>query len=666
MTDSDGGSSGEKILPFAKPQPKKKPGPLPPGPKPPPGAGKDTEGLAAGYWREDEAIWTATGSRRNPRLIRLCSDMRAVHTESGIDGRKWAINIEVIDKRGDRRLVCFTCAEAETKPAECMSALVDAGLVVYSDDQRRSRLILNAVVRAKVPLAYGIEKTGLTKVGDRYVFALPSGVIEADGKVDRASIVVWRGSTQYGRVRQGGKREEWVSEVAVRAEKVPLAMTAIGTMLSGPALPYLPEESEANTMLHYVGESGSGKTTIVRVGASVHGKGSQTTDPGSYLESYKNTINASENILLAHNHLGICFDELKNIEQKAASTFAYDFGSGRRKGRMNADNSSRPTDSWSLHGLSSGEITLSDRANEHGFRHQTMDSGADVRVINIQADGAFDAVGNFAERKAYAEASGAASATHFGFAGPEFIRFLLNNEGRARDSIKKNLAVWNVITAVLLGSAPSLQSSRIATWLGSLVAPAALSAEVLALPWGADLSKFGVSASPAASAMFMAFSRTLDTWVGTHGVMYSTQTAEIFQRLRAYYHGAPKGAFIPCGFRSNDGIFDGEAEDEPQLPQAQTVPIRGWKVMANMKPIANLLGGPPELTGGELLYVDFIPAVLERDLGQSSRALRQALISLRDLKFLITEKSDALRTQRKADGKNTIVIRIKGDFFAGQ
>ena len=69
-------------------------------------------------------------------------------------------------------------------------------------------------------------------------------------------------------------------------------MTAIGTMLSGPALPYLPEESESNTMLHYVGESGSGKTTIVRVGASVHGKGSQTTDPDSFLESYKNTINA--------------------------------------------------------------------------------------------------------------------------------------------------------------------------------------------------------------------------------------------------------------------------------------------------------------------------------------------------------------------------------------
>ena len=88
--------------------------------------------------------------------------------------------------------------------------------------------------------------------------------------------------------------------------------------------------------------------------------------------------------------------------------------------------------------------------------------------------------------------------------------------------------------------------------------------------------------------------------------------------------------------------------------------------MKNMKSVADPFGGSPKLTGGELAYVDFTPAVLERDLGQSSRALRQALASLRELKFLITEKSDALRTQRRVDGKNTIVIRIKGGFFAGQ
>ena len=554
-----GGAADEKVVPFANPKQKQQ-------------RRGSSAGASRNLRRQERArtpkdLLRATGAktrrsgrppgRRGIRALygsALTCGPSTPNLASMAEGGR--INVDVVDQRGDHKLVCFTRAEAETNAADCMRALVDAGLVVYSDDQRRLRLILNAVVRAKVPLAYGIEKTGLTKVGDRYVFALPSGVIEADGKGDKASIVVWRGGTQYGRVRQGGKREGWISGVAAPAAKVPLAMTAIGTMLSGPALPYLPPEREANTMEHFVGDSGCGKTTIVRAGASVHGKGSQTTDPDSFLESYKNTINAAENILVAHNHLGVCFDELKNIEQKAANTFAYDFGAGRRKGRMNADSSPRPTDSWALPGLSSGEITLADRANEHAFRQQTMDAGGDVRIVNVPADGAYNLVGNFAERKAYAEALGAASATHFGFVGPEFIRFLLNNESRARDAIKKNLAIWDAITAILLGSAPSLQSSRVATRLGSLVAPAALAAEVLALPWGADISKFGVSASPAASAMFMAFSRVLDIWIGSNGVAYSTQTGEIFQRLRAYYHGAPKGAFIPCGLKVLDDVSD--------------------------------------------------------------------------------------------------------------
>jgi hypothetical protein len=626
---------------------------------PPLGQGKDTEGLAAGYWRDDDAIWTATGSKKRPRALRLCSDMKAIHNESSPDGMSWAVNVDVVDLRGVHKLVCFTRAAAETDQASCMRVLVDAGLVVYADGIQRHRLILNAVVRAEVLLAYGIVKTGRAKIDGRYVFALPppSKVIEADGKGAGVSIVVWRGDAQYGRVRQGGKREEWVSKVAKPVALVPFAMVAIGVMLSGPALPYLPPEYEANTMLHYVGESGSGKTTIVRVGASVHGKGGPTTERDSYLESYKNTINSFENILLAHNQLGICLDELKNIDPKVAGNFAYDFAAGRRKGRMFNNILSRPTDSWELPGLSSGEITLADRANERAFRQQTMDSGADVRVLNIPSDGAFSDVGNFAERKAYAEALGAAAATHFGFGGPESIRFLLNHENGARQAIAKNLDIWKAVAAPLLGAAPSLQASRVATRLGSFAAPAALASEVLGLPWGADLGKFGVSATPAASAMFLAFQRIFDTWIGVNGIAYSTQTAAIFQLLRAHYHGAPKGAFVLCGAKPSDVVPDDE------LPTAQTVPIRGWKAMTNVKTATDNFNRT-KFVSGDLVYVDFIPAVLERDLGQSKRALQQALASLRDLKFLITESKLALRTQRKVDGENTPVTRIRAEFFS--
>ena len=230
-----------------------------------------------------------------------------------------------------------------------------------------------------------------------------------------------------------------------------------------------------------------------------------------------------------------------------------------------------------------------------------MDSGGDVRVLNIVADSAFAQVGAFADRKAYAESLGAASATHYGFVGQEFIRFLLNNEDGAREAIKKNLVIWNAVSARMLGTAPSLQASRVATRMGSLVAPAALAAEVLALPWGADLTfKFGVSATPPASAMFLAFAHLFDTWIGANGLAYSTQTAAIFQLLRAYYHGAPKGAFILCGASPSDVIPD----DELLGLRPETVPTRGWKAMTGVVPHRDSYGHLKTVTGA-LEYVRF-------------------------------------------------------------
>jgi hypothetical protein len=316
-----------------------------------------------------------------------------------------------------------------------------------------------------------------------------------------------------------------------------------------------------------------------------------------------------------------------------------------------------------LPALSCGEITLADRANERSFRRQTMDSGSEARMPNFAVSGAFDLVGNFAERKAYAESLGVASATHYGFGGEEFPRFLLNNENRARDEIAKNLAIWKTISASKLGSAPSLQASRIASRLGPLVAPGALGAEVLGFPWGGDLTKFGVSATPAASGMFLAFLDAFKIWIDANGLTYSTQTAEILKMIRAFYHNAPGGAFILCGVKFYDLVQDKEVE--PDIPERrhETVPIRGWKAMYAMEKETDKYG-VTKFVGGKLEYVDFQPDVLEQHLKESPRVVRTALVSLRAAGLLITESEKAFRTQRKVDGKNTSVIRIKGEFFA--
>jgi hypothetical protein len=146
----------------------------------------------------------------------------------------------------------------------------------------------------------------------------------------------------------------------------------------------------------------------------------------------------------------------------------------------------------------------------------------------------------------------------------------------------------------------------------------------------------------------MAFSHVLDIWIGSNGVAYSTQTAEVFKRLRAYYHGAPKGSFILCGAGRDDVVPTEAPHPDDALDgvsQPATVSIRGWRAMTDVKTRTTPYGGT-EFVSGTLVYVDFIPAVLERDLGQSRRAFDQALASLRGLKLLVTEKTDALRARR--------------------
>src|ERR1700683_4979307 len=134
MTDSESGD--DKVLPFEKLKQKQQRSTASGSAKPqtpPPGQGKDSEGLGVGFWRENGAIWTATGPKRRPVPLCLCSDMRAIHTESSPDGRSWALNVDVIDPRGVHKPAYLSRAMAETEPAKCMSVLVDAGLVVYAD-----------------------------------------------------------------------------------------------------------------------------------------------------------------------------------------------------------------------------------------------------------------------------------------------------------------------------------------------------------------------------------------------------------------------------------------------------------------------------------------------------------------------------------------------------
>ena len=415
-----------------------------------------------------------------------------------------------------------------------------------------------------------------------------------------------------------------------------------------------------NTIINLVNETSLGKTTALRAGASNWGEGSPTTSPTSFLEPWKTTANAAENLLAAHNHIGFCLDEMKSIDPKAAGSFAYDYALGKGKDRMNRDRSSRSRIAWENFGLSSGEITLAERASETSSRSQPGDAGGEARVINITPDVIFEDLHGRVSAKVAAEDFGIMCIENCGWSGPTYVEWLAFHGDEARASIVKNLAAWDAIAALLLGSNPSPQAERVASRLAPMAAGAALGAEALKFPWSAELPvPEGGAVSTPARAMIKAFSKLLDIWLTNNGRTVSTQVNQAFDQLRNYYHGAQPAAFIVAGLKD-----EGRVDDRIARAQSDAVPLLGWKVYRGLVTEFDNFGRERPVSG-TLEYVDFKPDVLKQRMGWTKVTFQTTLRTLRDQGLLLSAKPDELQHRRRVEGKPTQVIRVKAG-FSGQ
>jgi putative DNA primase/helicase len=422
-------------------------------------------------------------------------------------------------------------------------------------------------------------------------------------------------------------------------------------MLAPPGIRFLPEHAAANIVVNLVAMTSVGKTTCLRAAVSVYGPGrSVGAKKGTALRSWKTTGNAIENLLAAHSGVGICLDEMKQLDVKAAATVAYDIYSGTSKGRMNADSTTREGREWELFGFSSAERTLSDRAGEQQpGRRQPADAGGEARVINIPARDLFPERHGYASDKLFAEALATASTQHYGHALPAFVEFLINNLQEAAERIGENLEVWGALTASRLGPKASEQAQRICLHLGSAAAIAALAADLLNLPFSdVQLGDTPGIGRPGRSMMW-SFLRTFEIWLDANGAEVSTMESEAFTQLRAYFLGAAPGAFAVT---TVDGPVE---EDHPS--QSEAIHRRGFRVIES----ARFSNG--KLEHGKLAYVDFLRDVLAQQMGWTTTTLNSVLRGLRNREFLVTSKPNILTYTRRINGLTSSVYRVKAAFF---
>ncbi|AXN25909.1 DUF927 domain-containing protein [Pseudomonas aeruginosa] len=313
---------------------------------------------------------------------------------TNVDGRElsWAMPSELLAGR----------------PEQIVSVLLNRGLKI--DHSRLTDVV--DYIASQYP-QHRIVSTATTGWIDAELFITP---LECIGNGD--AIFQSESSTDgdYGR---GGSLDGWRQSIGAVLPGNQLLQLGIGTALAGPLL--APLGIHAGGGFHLLWDSSNGKTTIVQCAASTWGHGAHFT------LKWNATANGLEGIAALRNDCLLALDELGQADPRYVGDVVYSVADGIGKQRAGRSSAARRVRRWRVMLLSSGEVTLETKMAEAGKRTR---AGQEVRLVTVSAGrafGAWDNLHDYASGAALSDALKKASGTHYGHAGPEFVRALIES-----------------------------------------------------------------------------------------------------------------------------------------------------------------------------------------------------------------------------------------------
>lgn len=261
-----------------------------------------------------------------------------------------------------------------------------------------------------------VPHTGWHSIGADLVFALPDQTI---GEIHETIII--RGTDQSP-FERCGTLDQWKKGIGSLTAGHSRPIFYVSAAMAAPLLGPLGIEGGGFNLF---GKSSIGKTSAECAAASVWGKGTSTS--GGFIRTWRATANALEAVAAIHTDTMLGLDELSVVEAKEAAASVYSLASGAGKGRSNRDGSARRSLIWRVIILSTGEVRLTDKLIEDRRKAR---AGQQVRLVDIPADagkgfGVFDSAGAEGSSQILADKIKAAAQTHYGSAGPEFVRNLI-------------------------------------------------------------------------------------------------------------------------------------------------------------------------------------------------------------------------------------------------
>lgn len=218
--------------------------------------------------------------------------------------------------------------------------------------------------------------------------------------------------------RHSGTLEGWQTDIGARCAGNPVLMLAVCAGLAGPLLYHLNRQSGG---FHVVGDSSTGKSSAIQAAASVWGHGEQ------FKRSWRATGNGLEGIAEQRNDTLLALDEIGEADPVEIGAVVYAIANGVGRQRADRTGAARSTRRWRAVVFSSGELGLSAHMADGG---KVSRAGQEIRLLDIPAQrtfGAWDELHGMSGGREFSDALQKASVTHFGHAGPLFIRRLLES-----------------------------------------------------------------------------------------------------------------------------------------------------------------------------------------------------------------------------------------------
>jgi putative DNA primase/helicase len=178
-------------------------------------------------------------------------------------------------------------------------------------------------------------------------------------------------------------------------------------------------------------------------------------------------------------------DELGQVEGRELGQALYMATGGVGKQRMRRDATLKPSHSWRVMVLSSGEFPIETKLNEDPKHGARAHAGQLVRAVDIPVCGIHGVFDDFesddVEPSAFAEKCKNATSTFYGMAGPEFIRRLIAQNISAKD-VREHVDAF-VQSALKDIKERHGQAARVAQRFGLVCAAGEFGVQFGILPW---------------------------------------------------------------------------------------------------------------------------------------------------------------------------------------